>query len=186
MAFKGTVRVVERSAVTNAGERESRRRLGASMPGPELAPSGWPTSSPSPYLGGSLPTSRASNWLVRLAEVPLGSVLSGCLFMVAAVGWADYRSGQDVSLSIFYLIPALVAATKGRRLGLLVAATAAATGFVADSAGRATPYSSVAVPLWNSMVRLIVLVLVVALVDALLRSARHERQLARRDHLTGV
>ena len=36
------------------------------------------------------------------------------------------------------------------------------------------------------MVRLIVLVIVVALVDALLVSARHERRLARRDHLTGV
>lgn len=170
--------------MTNEADRE--RRLGATMPGPELAPPDWSISRPPSYLGRSVPPARASGWLVRMAEVPLWAVLSGCLLVVGAVGSADYLSGQDLSLSIFYLIPALVAATKGRRLGLLVAATAAATGFVADVAGRTTPYSSATVPIWNSMVRLIVLVVIVGLVDALLRSARHERELARRDHLTGV
>jgi diguanylate cyclase (GGDEF) domain len=113
-------------------------------------------------------------------------ILLGCLLIVALVGLADALTGQDLSLSIFYLIPAVVAATKGRRLGLLVAATAAALGLLADIAGRTTPYSSPVVPLWNTIVRLIVIVLVVSLVDALLSTARHERQIGRRDHLTGL
>ena len=124
--------------------------------------------------------------LVRLGNAPLVAILGVSLLLVSVVGVADFRSGQDISLSIFYLIPALAAATQSRRLGLLVAATAAVAGLLADVAGRSTPYSSPAVPVWNSTVRLIVLVVCVTLVDALLRSARHERQLARRDHLTGL
>ena len=148
--------------------------------------SGRSASSSSSYLGQPSPPSRVTSWLERLAEVRPAGILVGCLLIVALVGVADSQTGQDVSLSIFYLIPAVVAAAKGRRLGLLVAATAATAGFVADIAGRTTPYSSPVVPLWNAIVRLIVIVLVVSLVDALLRTARHERQMARRDHLTGL
>ena len=171
--------------MTDAGDRDSRLHPGVAMP-PAFARPGRSASNRTSYGGGSLPPSRATIWLVRLAAVRLVVILGGSLLMVASVGFADYATGPDVSLSIFYLIPALVAATKGRRLGLLVAASAAATGFLADTAGRATPYSSQVVPLWNAIVRLVVIVLAVALVDALLRSARHERQLARLDHLTGL
>jgi diguanylate cyclase (GGDEF)-like protein len=156
------------------------------MPTPEFVRSGWSATSPPSHLGPPLPPWRATSWLVRLAELRRVVILIACLFMVATVGAADYLTGQDISLSIFYLIPALIAATNGFRFGLLIAATAVATGLVTDVAARTTPYSSAAVPLWNSMVRLTVLVLVIALVDALLRSAGHERQLARRDHLTGL
>lgn len=137
-------------------------------------------------LGHPPAPSRPVKLLERLAELPSSAVLLGCLSLVALVGLADCATGQDLSLSIFYLIPTMVAATKGCRLGLVVAATAAAVGLLADIAARITPYSSAGVPLWNSSMRFTVLVVVVILVDALLDSARHERQLARRDHLTGL
>lgn len=186
--FKETRKSVEEGAVTGVGFRDERQRRdgAAATSGPGVArPGGTDSASPS-YLGRSLPPSAATAWLVRLAEVRLWAILVGCLCIVASVGLADYRSAQDLSLSIFYVIPAVVTATKGRALGLLVASTASATGLLADVAGRTTPYSSEAVPFWNAIMRLTVIVLVVALVDALLVSARHERQLARRDHLTGL
>lgn len=131
-------------------------------------------------------TPRVTGALLRLSEVRPAEILVASLFLVALVGLTDYLLGQDLSLSIFYVIPPMVATTKGRRLGLLVATTAAGTWSLADLASRITPYPSAAVPLWNAIVRLTVIVLVVVLVDALLGSARHERQLARRDHLTGL
>ncbi len=130
--------------------------------------------------------SRITAGLLRLADVRPLTILLACLFMVAVVGLADSRTTHDVSLSIFYILPPLIATTKGRRFGLIVATTASGTWFVADLATRITPYSSIGIPLWNVMMRFIVIVLVVALVDALLGSALHERQLARRDHLTGL
>jgi diguanylate cyclase (GGDEF)-like protein len=125
-------------------------------------------------------------WLVRVAEVPLGVLLIASLSVVGLVGLADYLSGRALSLSVFYLIPAVLAATKGRGPGLFVAATAGVTGFLADIAGRSTPDLAATVPLWNAIMRLTVVALAVTLVDALLGSARHERQLAHRDHLTDL
>ena len=147
---------------------------------------GGRVSTPPSYPGQPTPPSRLTGLLERLAELRPARILIGCLIAMAFVGEADVLSGQDISLSIFYLLPAVVAAAKGRELGLLVAGTAAAAGLVADIVGRITPYSSPFVPLWNALVRLIVFVLVVSLVDALLRTARHERLMARRDHLTGL
>ncbi len=172
--------------MTTAEARERQLNRGVSMPCPAVPPLHWsPAHSPSTIAPPS-PPARAISLLVRLADVRLAVILCGSLLMVATVGFADYLSGQGISLSIFYLIPALIAATQGRKLGLLVATTAAATGLLADVANRRMPYSSAAVPLWNATVRLVVIVLVVTLVDALLRSDRHERQLARQDHLTGL
>jgi diguanylate cyclase (GGDEF)-like protein len=158
-------------------DRDGSAHAAAVFGGPAL---GHPAS-----MGPGSP-SRVTAGLLRLADVRPVTILVACLSVVALVGMADSLTGHDLSLSIFYILPPLIATTKGRTSGLIVAATASGTWFLADLSTRVTPYSSIAVPIWNVMMRFIVIVLVVALVDALLGSALHERQLARRDHLTGL
>ena len=170
------------------GENAAPRPVRMPGPGADSRPAGRSSPRTGRLLsndGQSLP-SRVTSRLERLAELNTAAVLTGCLAMIAVVGLTDCLTGPNVSLSIFYLVPAVFAATKGRRLGTAVAGTAATTGFVADMASQVTPDFAPMVSLWNAIVRLVVLGFVAVLVDALLDSARQERQIARRDHLTGL
>jgi diguanylate cyclase (GGDEF)-like protein len=180
-SFKPGGKSVDSCAMT--GPRLRHDRDGSA---PAAAVFGGRPDLTNPATTGPGAPSRVTAALLRLADVRPATILLASLFAVATVGLADSRTGHDLSLSIFYILPPLIATTKGRRLGLVVAATASGIWFLADLATRDEPYSSIGVPIWNVMMRFVVIVLVVALVDALLGSALHERQLARRDHLTGL
>ena len=117
---------------------------------------------------------------------PLTVVLAA-LGLLALVGIGDVITGADISFTAFYLLPVVLAASSGgRRLGLPLAVVTGIVWFVADFGGRPEPYDTILVPIWNAGVRFLVFVLVVALIDALGISVRHERQLSREDSLSGL
>jgi diguanylate cyclase (GGDEF)-like protein len=122
----------------------------------------------------------------RLNHLAGAEILALTVCGVLIVGWIDYITGYEVSLSLLYLAPVSVAAWySGRRMGIAIAILCSVTWYVADVAAGAK-YSLPAIHVWNALVRL-GFFLVSALLLAMLRNNfRREQQLARIDSLTGL
>ncbi len=109
---------------------------------------------------------------------------AGCFF-VAAIGLADFATGNELGFSLFYLLPiAMVAWFSGRPVGVAISSIAAVTWLATDSLSGQT-YSHAFIGFWNAAIRL-GMFLVVALLLPALRELEHEKALARIDHLTGT
>jgi diguanylate cyclase (GGDEF)-like protein len=107
------------------------------------------------------------------------------LIGVFCVGIADFLTGWQLSFSIFYLIPiALVTWFAGRNLGLVMSIASTIVWFTADNLSG-QPYSQPIFPFWNAGVRLGFFILVSFLLPAL-KEREHEKEIARRDDLTGA
>ncbi|MBW7862976.1 MAG: GGDEF domain-containing protein [Candidatus Hydrogenedens sp.] len=108
-------------------------------------------------------------------------------FLGLAVIWAaDYRTGQEVSLSVFYLGPViLVAWYFGRGGGYVMSLTAAVAGLSVDLLGG-TGDMSIFVPLWNCIARLLFYLVFTYLVARVRNLLETEKRLARVDSLTGL
>lgn len=107
------------------------------------------------------------------------------LVSLVTVGLADYLTGRDVSLSIFYVAPiALATWFVGRRVGVFFALLSTLTWFLADDVGR--PHIQPLVPYWNALVRLGFYVVVVVILAKLKVALEHERNLSREDPTTGI
>ncbi len=92
--------------------------------------------------------------------------------LVLAVGWVDYSTGEELSVSILYLVPiCLTTWLAGRRWGLAIAWAGAMAWLAADwAAGRR--WGHPLIPYWNAAVLLGIFWVVVYLLSAL--KASHE------------
>jgi len=117
---------------------------------------------------------------------PTGSIVAACVVLVAIVGWCDYRTGWEMSFSILYLAPVVLAARHGHpRLWPIVAASSAVTSLLVGlSSGH--PYSQLWMPFWNATARLGIYLFAGRLVVSLRRHLEIERTMARTDPLTGL
>jgi diguanylate cyclase (GGDEF)-like protein len=107
--------------------------------------------------------------------------------LVGLVGWLDYTTGYDLSLSLFYLAPvALLAWYDNRRTAftasLLSALAWALANTLAVSPGRLTP----TLLAWNTAIRLGFFLIVAQLLSSLRAIYALQRSQARTDSLTGV
>ena len=105
---------------------------------------------------------------------------------ILALGVLDYLSGRQIVFSVFYLIPLAVVAWKvDRRLSYLLCVLAAGVWVAADllSGDR---YDHFWIPVWNTLSRLAVFLLVANLLSALREAVSAQRHLAQTDSLTGV
>jgi signal transduction histidine kinase len=92
-------------------------------------------------------------------------LIGGALIFV--IGLIDHSTGEEVSFSIFYLIPIVYVTWFGKRtFGYLFALLGAATWFYVDSLS-APQFSSPAIPYWNAVVRLGFFLIVVYLTGEL-------------------
>lgn len=122
----------------------------------------------------------------RLDRLATGQCLALAVIGVALVGGADFLTGYEVSMSVFYLGPVGIAAWyAGRSAGIGVAVLSCVSWFIADSASG-HPYSNAAIPVWNALVRLCFLGITALLLVALRRSLRAQQILAGTDALTGL
>ncbi len=103
---------------------------------------------------------------------------------VAIVGYLDYVTGYEISMSIFYLVPVAVAAWyAGRWGGVALGVICCVSWYIADfAAGQLYSHSAIAV--WNVFVRLGFFLIISLLVTALRAAYLHQSQLARTDGLT--
>jgi signal transduction histidine kinase len=88
------------------------------------------------------------------------------LLLLAAVGWADYLTGIQVTVLFFYLLPILfVLRRAGRGFAFGMALLAAAVWLTADIAAG-EHYKDIWTPLWNLGIKLAVFLLVLVLFSA--------------------
>lgn len=102
------------------------------------------------------------------------------------LGVVDYKTGYEISLSLFYLTPIfLVVWYTDGRLGLVLAFASTIAWFTADySAGL--NYSHPSIYLWNAILRLSFYCVFAWLGTTLKRAYTLNRELARSDYVTGA
>jgi len=117
---------------------------------------------------------------------PVPVVLAIGFLAVALIGVADFVTGYEFSVALFYLAP-VVAGTwaAGRWVGMALAAASAGAEIAADVLGG-LKYSSTIIHFWNATMRVAFFTVVVLLLEALHAALTRERRLARRDSLTGL
>lgn len=118
-----------------------------------------------------------------LHPVARGAVVMALLVLVAAL---DVATGYELSFSVFYLVPIVVATWYlGQHMGYLLCVLSALTWYAADlSAGH--PYSHASIPVWNMVVRLGFFVVTASLLLRLRAALDQQARLAQRDGLTGL
>ena len=121
----------------------------------------------------------------RLARTPVWAMWLLAVGGIVLVGVADYATGSELSVSIFYLVPvALVAWLSPVGIALFVSGIAAAVWLIADLASA--EYAHSAIPFWNAGVRLGFFAIVSLLLIRVRRALLTERELSTVDQLTGV
>jgi diguanylate cyclase (GGDEF)-like protein len=124
---------------------------------------------------------------LRAAE-KTSPVLSVCLglVLIVVIGALDYRTGYQLSFSLFYFLPlALIAWKGGRWLGIFGAVACTAIWFAANRAAGMT-FSSPFVMYWNTSTRFLTLALFSLLLSTLTESIIRLHASSRTDSLTGV
>ena len=106
--------------------------------------------------------------------------------LVVLIGAIDYLTGAYFSFSIFYLIPIYIVSRRGGLYaGIFISICGAIAWLAADLMGD-LKYPNRLIPFWNAFVRLSIFLVVAYLVCKLQESYQTERNLARKDSLTGA
>src|SRR5688500_2279784 len=105
----------------------------------------------------SLKADNRRNWLRRShrrlssAHAPLKYLTTG--FLISVVTCADYIVGEEISFSVFYLVPIAYAAWFiSAHAGVLAAVVSAIIWYFVEVAQH-PPYSHDWIPIWNATVR---------------------------------
>ena len=127
-----------------------------------------------------------ANLVTRLEEQRMSSILLLGVLLIVAVGSVDYLTGNEVGLSLFYVLPiSLVGWFTDRRFGLLASLASASVWLIADTA-NGNPYSHPLIPVWNTLIRFAFFVIITLLLSRLKSALQRESELARLDYLTGA
>lgn len=106
-------------------------------------------------------------------------IFISCMVGVGVIGIVDYVTGYEVSLSVFYTVPIIVAVWFcGLVRSFIVAALAALTWIMADSAAGHV-YASDVIPKWNGCVRFSYLLMIAYGASSAKRQIQHEQARAR-------
>ena len=108
------------------------------------------------------------------------------LITIVIVGIADYVTGPQITFSVFYLVPVSVAAWLGGTAGALAGSVLAAVVWFGALLAASASVSNTFVYVWNFCAQLFFLLLVALLLGQLRRMLDRERELSRRDQLTGL
>jgi diguanylate cyclase (GGDEF)-like protein len=123
------------------------------------------------------------NWFARL-PIWLRIVLKSLLVLL--IGLAEYVTGDEISLSIFYLIPvALTAWIDGKYAGGLVSVICGFVWIAADMASGHV-YSKLWIPFWNMAVRVGFFIIISIVLAKLKFALVREQEMARTDALTNI
>jgi signal transduction histidine kinase len=99
--------------------------------------------------------------------------------LVAVIGFADYLTGFELSLLVFYFIPVCIAvAAAGWRYGAATAVLSVATWLVGDIAAGAR-FANAFVPVWNALIALGTYLVVVWLLASLIALHREVEERVR-------
>jgi diguanylate cyclase (GGDEF)-like protein len=116
-----------------------------------------------------------------------GLLVALSLLLIAAIGYLDFVTGYDLSLSLFYLAPvSILAWYDTQRSAYLAASLSGLVWLLANSFSAAPGRLTPSLVIWNTAIRLGFFVIVTKLLTSLKASHETQRDLARTDSLTGV
>ena len=122
------------------------------------------------------------NWLYKQNNIVVFSVAA---LLIAVIGVADYYTGYEMSLSLFYLIPIMAGAWKNRWTGIFMAIFSAVTWSLTDmTAGK--PVSNVFFTVWEVGMRLTTNVVISLLTFRLSQEFRIQKEFGLVDFLTKI
>lgn len=122
----------------------------------------------------------------RLRRLENPRIIALSLLGALLVGVADYLTGYEISMSLFYLGPvALATWYGGRRAGIGIASISCVLWYGTQLASG-FPYSHPLIPVWNALIRFGFFFVTSSLLIALRGSLVEQRHLARTDALTGL
>lgn len=108
------------------------------------------------------------------------------LCLVVLVGYLDFATGFEISLSFLYLVPVAISTWYlGARYGWLMACISILTWILSNQAAGQT-YTHEIIRYWNALTRLTVFTIIILLLEEFKRALLHERMLSQTDHLTGI
>lgn len=123
-------------------------------------------------------------WLESLNKAVLVFLAFILIVLVASL---DYLTGEELSFSIFYLIPVAFSAWYLRlRFGLFISLLSAATWFSVDLYLSEHHYTHFSIPFWNTGVRFGFFIIVTFLLERLQKDLELQEALAQLDGLTGL
>jgi len=125
-------------------------------------------------------------WLTILEALSGPVAIALVLAVSTAVGAMDWWTGNEVSLSFFYLLPIFLAGWRLKTAAILIFALLNTAISLAAHALAGQNYSQGWIYYWNAAMRLGSYVLVGLLVTRVRRSLEREQTLARTDSLTDV
>jgi diguanylate cyclase (GGDEF)-like protein len=112
-------------------------------------------------------------------------ILHSFLFVIVLV-FIDHFIGPNISFTIFYIIPIVLATWYiGRSVGIYISLEVALIWFITDLS-RTNSLSQVLTPLWNSIIRLSLFLIVILLLTKIKKRLNFEESLAATDSLTGL
>jgi len=113
-------------------------------------------------------------------------VVGYAVVLAVVIGFIDYFTGYEITVSIYYLIPVgLVSWSVGKGAGIVIAVTCVIGGVVGDHAAGIM-YSDPVVEYWNTFVTLAFLLVVNYILSAMKKAFEEVSRLARTEPLTGL
>jgi len=112
----------------------------------------------------------------------------GILLLLALVGYLDYITGPEISMSLFYFAPIMLGGWffyRARISAILVPILAAGIWLAADLLGG-TPVAGTWIEYWNALIRLGMFLVVSIMISRLREANAREQVLSRTDALTGA
>ena len=122
----------------------------------------------------------------RLSELSYWAIGLLASVLILLVATLDHATGYEISFSIFFLIPILIAVGYGDRNMGYAAGIVSASAWMIVEKTSALPYSQSWILYWNTGVRLTFFLLFAYLAADLRANLVRHRQLARTDSLTGL
>jgi diguanylate cyclase (GGDEF)-like protein len=122
----------------------------------------------------------------NLSKLPQSLLISIGSVMVILVGVLNHLAGPEISSTIFYLIPIVLATWFiERSIGFIFSILSALTWLIADLTSGAT-FSYSDIPYWNGVARLSSFFLLTFILSALKSTLKQEKEISRIDFLTGI
>jgi diguanylate cyclase (GGDEF)-like protein len=117
---------------------------------------------------------------------PNPAILIAAVCIIAVFGYIDYKTGFEINLSFFYLIPIAFATWySGKNSGFFITFLSITTWGLSDLAAGER-YTRDTILYWNATIRLALFFFIIWLLEEFKRALNHERLLSHTDYLTGV
>jgi len=129
--------------------------------------------------------------LLKHIDTYLGALSTNTIFFIGCIGAlllgvVDRLIGSEISFSVFYIAPIMLATWYGgKKTGYSIAIISAGIWLYSDlTAG--SQYSSLLIPVWNMLVRLVFFLIILRLLIIVREKLTLEKSLAVTDPLTGL